>query len=245
MGTDGSRVLGAGTPQAWAPEPPECCSWGDLGVWQCHRHIRALRLLAGALDAGHHTGQIRFARRAWVPMLPYAQPEASSPTQITARTTQQRFCYLCATGLPGADKQPGLKRCFCKLNSAGPKDYHCVHYIPRIFHLSLARRSGARVGVFARLCESTVLARPAQPLGPLLPPLERWARGPLCPGTDAWLQTPVHLTAGDANRGTRPQGRGPAPAPEPITMSCESWPSHIRCIVAGLFLKPPKGSIRA
>lgn len=146
---------------------------------------------------------------------------------------------------PRADKQPGLKRCFCKVTSAGPEDYHCVHYIPRILHLSLARRSGARVGVFARLRESTALARPAQPLGPLLPPLERWARGPLCPGTDALLQTPVHLTAGGANLGTRPQGRGPAPAPEPITMSCESWPSHIRCILAGLFLKPPKGSIRA
>lgn len=30
-----------------------------------------------------------------------------------------------------SDKQPRLKRCFCKLNSVGPEDYHYVNCIPK------------------------------------------------------------------------------------------------------------------
>lgn len=89
---------------------------------------------------------------------------------------------------PRGDKQPGWKRCFCKLNSVGPKDCHYVNYIPKISHLSPGCRSGSRVDAFVCVCECTGPAGRSAPLPPPQQGARRLARL-RCQGfvSDPWV----------------------------------------------------------
>ena len=95
---------------------------------------------------------------------------------------------------PWGDKQPGLKRCFCKLNSVGLEDYHYVNCMPKFsIYLPPVTPDPGRMCLCAFLNTQLWLSS-RLPLGetltgylwgpcpcPLLP--EGW----LCPGAKASL----------------------------------------------------------
>lgn len=176
-------------PQAWAPEPTESCFRGELCLAISRTHQGSQTLIKSARcqssNRTHPSGTTCLCNDASL-TITVGIVSKTNDRQDHTTASPLSLCNRPARG----DKQPRLKRCFCKLHSVGPKDYHYVNYIPQIFHLSLAYCSGSRVDADAFVnaqCRPCPHSLPDLCSSSLRAAVSRVQEGWLCPGANALL----------------------------------------------------------
>ena len=149
----GRQQLGCGE---WSVETP---GWDSTSpnLWQFHRHTRTLRRLSRVPDASHQRGCIHLNTCLGTDASLHVAIRIVSKTNHCLDHTTA-FPLSLSNRPPWGDKQPGLKCCFCKLNSVGLEDYHYVNCMPK-FSIYLPPATPDPRRMFVRVSEYTIVAQ--------------------------------------------------------------------------------------